>query len=138
MNASRAWLRVREPCLFNVKLTFGRGGGIGAEPSVDPRLLPTPASHVVGRNVSVLRIENVFDGAFERGEPGTWYYDRAAAAVYYRPRTGENGSSLQGVLPVLEQVGPAHWPHVMCVCCVRVSQALRLSGVATARAAAHT
>ena len=110
-NTSVAHVRVVQPCLFNIKLTYGRGGGVGAEPKVDPETLPTPSRRLLDVNVSVARIENIFDGPdFAYAAPmGSWYFDRQLRVALYKPHEAEaatlaRGGLLYAILPVLEQL----------------------------------
>ena len=118
-DGTKVQVRVKHPCMLNVKLSTGGGAGgsiTEAQRGQDPQTLPSPASPLIAKNMDVERTENIFDTAsyggsshqpavgFAASPAGTWYFDRQAREVLYKPRPGEDMASADCVLPILEQL----------------------------------
>jgi hypothetical protein len=117
-DGKKAQVRVKHPCMLNVKLSTGGGAGGsigGAQAGQDPQTLPTPASPLVAKGLNVVRTENIYDNGtyghssrptigFAVSPAGTFYFDREARQVLYKPRPGEDMATADCVLPVLEQL----------------------------------
>jgi hypothetical protein len=105
-------VRVVEPCMLNVKLSTGGGGPVAAaQAGQDPQTMPSLAAPLIARNMAVERTENIFDAdplgptvGFSAAPPGTWYFDRAAAQLLYKPQPSDDMAIVDAVLPVLEQL----------------------------------
>jgi hypothetical protein len=103
-------VRVKQPCMLNVKVSAG-GGSARADSTQtgqDPQTLPTPAQHILAKNMNVIRTENIFDAGpgigFARSMPGTFYLDRTESTVYYKARPTDDMSTVDVLFPVLEQL----------------------------------
>ncbi len=91
-------ITMAEPCWDNstrrVMLPAGSGFHRTANLVGPASIGKTPAS-----------IENAFEFL---DAPGQWYFDRAAATIYYIPRSGEDLASADVELPVLEKLIDGH------------------------------
>ena len=106
-NRSRVLVWPKQPCYFNVQLSAGGGAGGGPPGQVQP----TSAAGIMDVNASVAFIENVpwpRDASdFASSPEGTWYLDRAAAEVRYKPTAADIAVGIghsSAVLPVLERL----------------------------------